>query len=1849
MNDPITQSSRWTPPIYHSNVEPNYMTVTGRGIAPSLIWHNAGKDTAVTGMLLLWIIIIAMVIPVGWVSGSTGLALSGHPVEQGVTISSNNPPFGQSVGGHALTGSSIPHIDSIPDSVNAVKSVVPSTHIPSAGVNHVSTLTELSIPDTSAGVPELSSQAAQQSTQGNGLTAGAGYAEDFVHPWTSYTATFAYTGYVQTWAVPSGVTSITVDMAGAAGESGTAASGGTAGTGGNGGRVQATISVTPGTTLDVAVGGVGGWPGGGAGGSCSYGNGGSGGGYSALNTSSGEILAIAGGGGGGGGVWYEGNGGNGGDGATSGTGFGTSGGDGTYGGGGGGGTSSGGGAGGAAGDSAAGGAGTYLVGGDGGNSCGYDPIGGGGGGGYYGGGGGGDGYILLGGAGGGGGGDSCVPSAGSCSSSATYSAYESGDGYVDILAALVAGTVSASDNPADVDQSVTFTSTAAVGGGGTYTYSWNNLPTGTGCTSANSLTITCAPTTTTGSPFPVSITVTDSNSNTATSSALSFAVDPALVVPAPIVTQNPADAGQSVTFTASPSGGSGSFTTYGWSGFPAGCTSSNSATVTCTPSSTTGSPFSVKVAVTDSNSNTVTSSALSFTVDPALVVPAPSATHNPADVGQSVTFTASPSGGSGSFTTYAWSGLPTGCVASNIATITCAPSTIAGSPFSTTVAVTDSNSNTVASTALSFTVDPALVVPAPSVTQNPADVGQSVTFTASPSGGSNSFTTYAWSGLPTGCAASNSATITCSPSTTTGSPFSVCVAVTDSNSNTATSSALSFAVDPKLVVPIPTVTQNPADVGQSVTFTASPSGGSSSFTTYAWSGLPTGCAASNSATITCAPSTTTGSPFSVSVAVTDSNSNTVTSSALSFAVDPVLVAGTVSVDRDPVDVGQSITFTATPASGGYGSYTYSWIGLPAGCTSVNGLTITCSPTTATGSPFSVTVAVVDSNADMVTSPALTLTVDPTLVVPIPIVTHNPADAGQSVSFTAAPSGGSGTYINYSWSGLPTGCPASNSATITCAPSTATGSPFSVTVAVNDSNGFTVNSSSLSFAVDTALVVPAPSVTHNPADVGQSITFTVSPSGGSNSFTTYAWRGLPAGCTPSNSAIITCASSTTAGSPFSISVAVTDSNSNRVTSSTLSFAVDPALVVPAPTAAHNPTDVGLSVTFTASPSGGSGSFTTYAWSGLPTGCTTSNSATVTCVPSTTTGSPFSVAVAITDSNSNTVASLPLSFTVNAKLALVSFTAEPPTVASGSTTYLNISVSGGTSPYTYSYGSLPSGCSSSNVASLACTSIAVGNYTVSVTVNDAVGDSVTATTTLTITRFVSQLEIASFTVSPASILLGASANFTVKVSGGIQPYAYAYPSLPPGCSSVNESVLQCTPSATGSFTVSAKVTDARGKTAVASTLLTVNASASTLTSVTVSPISASLVPSGTTTFTATAVCTEKCPAGTTYSWTLTREGMGAFSATTGSPVTFIAGSVTGNLALFVNATLNGLTKQSYPVFITILSSSVPTIASVSISPASANISIAGTQVFTATPECTGGPCPAGTTYSWTLTNDEGSVGPTTGPTVNFTAGSSSGVVVLFVNATLNGLTRTNHVTITMTRGPGPGSTPFFSGTTMLIVLAVIAVIVAILVVLLLVRRRRTTAIEPSSSQPVSDVPFQPAPPEDTAPPGAPPLPMPPEYAPLAAPVVAEEAYQPEPEQIESLPAPSEYASLAAPAVKEEIRQPEPEKAESAPAPEIQVGETEPIIVTPSIAKQSEPESAPEDAEVSEIERELEKAQASLPKPQPEEPKTKQETSAAMVPTGNASKNKCFICGSELQGDYCSLCDMHWDEHEPRPSTK
>lgn len=233
----------------------------------------------------------------------------------------------------------------------------------------------------------------------------------------SGSTTFSFTGSPVTFTVPAGVGSVTIVAKGGAGGDGTGALGGV---GGQGGQTTATVSVTPGASLDVRVGDRGkflgtGFNGGGDGGGV-VGGGGGGGASSVLNGAA--LLVVAGGGGGGGqpaiaAVVAGGNGGAGG--GTGGMGGGSP----SLGGGsGGGGTQSAGGAGGSVspGDptgiagTAGGGppiAGVAGQGGTGGVSSVSGLIGGGGGGGgYFGGGGGGGGNIGVAGGGGGGGGSS---------------------------------------------------------------------------------------------------------------------------------------------------------------------------------------------------------------------------------------------------------------------------------------------------------------------------------------------------------------------------------------------------------------------------------------------------------------------------------------------------------------------------------------------------------------------------------------------------------------------------------------------------------------------------------------------------------------------------------------------------------------------------------------------------------------------------------------------------------------------------------------------------------------------------------------------------------------------------------------------------------------------------------------------------------------------------------------------------------------------------------------------------------------------------------------------------------------------------------------------------------------------------------------------------------------------------------------------------------------------------------------------------------------------------------------------------------------------------------------------------
>lgn len=256
---------------------------------------------------------------------------------------------------------------------------------------------------------------------------------------------FSYTGSYQTYVVPSGVTTLRVNLeGGAGGDEYFTASGGDGGQGGFGGKVVSTITVTPGETLRIYVGGKGGDGAASVAGAGAFGHGadgayvhdgapsgrnppGGGGGSTDIRRSPyglADRLAVAGGGGGSGGN-------NGSDGAGDGGNADADGVNGFGGGGlhGSGATTSAGGAGGAGTGALAGTDGTLADGGPGGATG--IRGGGGGGGGLYGGGGG-AGTVTSGTGGGGGGGGSSATTGtliGSIGLAATRT-----DGFASVLA-----------------------------------------------------------------------------------------------------------------------------------------------------------------------------------------------------------------------------------------------------------------------------------------------------------------------------------------------------------------------------------------------------------------------------------------------------------------------------------------------------------------------------------------------------------------------------------------------------------------------------------------------------------------------------------------------------------------------------------------------------------------------------------------------------------------------------------------------------------------------------------------------------------------------------------------------------------------------------------------------------------------------------------------------------------------------------------------------------------------------------------------------------------------------------------------------------------------------------------------------------------------------------------------------------------------------------------------------------------------------------------------------------------------------------------------------------------------------
>jgi hypothetical protein len=250
---------------------------------------------------------------------------------------------------------------------------------------------------------------------------------------------------------------------------------------------------------------------------------------------------------------------------------------------------------------------------------------------------------------------------------------------------------------------------------------------------------------------------------------------------------------------------------------------------------------------------------------------------------------------------------------------------------------------------------------------------------------------------------------------------------------------------------------------------------------------------------------------------------------------------------------------------------------------------------------------------------------------------------------------------------------------------------------------------------------------------------------------------------------------------------------------------------------NPIDSGAPLQITTRVQGGTAPLS-YMYTGLPRGCESSDLDPLSCTPAE--AGSFQVNVTVSDALGNRSEGS-VELVVNPPPTVEGFVSTPSAVSVGVRTLLEVTVTGGVAPYTYSYSRLPTGCLSQDVPILPCVPQVAGSYSPSVLVLDGQGVAASAVGSVTVTPAGASgaPSITAFTAVPATFTLGNGTTFTVSASEGGLPLSYSFAGVPPGCTASNRSVWSCVPSTAGAYVLTVAVTDPSGHSAEANLTLDV----------------------------------------------------------------------------------------------------------------------------------------------------------------------------------------------------------------------------------------------------------------------------------------------------------------------------------------------------------------------------------------------------------------------------------------------
>jgi hypothetical protein len=621
---------------------------------------------------------------------------------------------------------------------------------------------------------------------------------------------------------------------------------------------------------------------------------------------------------------------------------------------------------------------------------------------------------------------------------------------------------------------------------------------------------------------------------------------------------------------------------------------------------------------------------------------------------------------------------------------------------------------------------------------------------------------------------------------------------------------------------------------------------------------------------------------------------------------------------------------------------------------------------------------------VIISPAATTTNSSPLTVTTPSLP--PATIGTSYMTSLSATGGAAPY---SWSiasgKLPSGITLAPTGLLSGTP-TASGS-FSFSVSALDSSS-PEKSSTATFILTVAAPLAAPlsilSATLPAGTVGTAYTSSLHATGGTAPYTWSISSGaLPSGLTLSPSTG-TIAGTPSTGGAFNFTVTVTDSANPFLTKS-ISVTLN---IAPAPLAIEttNLPSATQSASYTTVLKADGGT-APYIWSvpggSLPAGLTLTSTGTIAGTP--TVSGTRTIVVTVKDSATvHQVVTASLTINVAAAGTPLSIDSSTLPAATSAVPYsASLSAIGGNRPYVWSVSSasLPPGLSlnpSSGVISGIPSTSGTFHFTASLT--DSSNPERTSSATMSITVSPSPLAITTKTLATAT--QSSTYSSALHVTGGLAPYTWsiASGSLPAGLTLASSTgIISGTPTVAGSFSFTAKATDAANPIQTASVAISLPVTPATLT------IKTTSIPTATQSSTYSSVL--QATGGTApYSWSITSGSLPAgltLSSTTGT----ISGAPTTSGKFSFTATVTDSANPDQKASVTISFAVTPTtllFTTKSLSAATQNSS------YTQSLHATGGTVP----YTWSISSGKLPTGLALAPST----GTISGTPTVSGNVTI-----------------------------------------------------------------------------------------------------------------------------------------------------------------------------------------------------------------------------------------------------------